>query len=196
MRANAMANRRRIVAAARDVFGTDGVLGSTEDVAARAGVGIATVFRHFPSKDALVEEALRGHIDELHQLALELRRRPDPVGAFHDLLAVMVRTGGSKLTLAGLLGDPAQPPGAVLDAAAELRAEVEGLLRDAQDAGAVDRQVSIDELYFLLRGLAAASAARPPAPEVVTRAIDVLRRGLAPRRAEGCRVDGIREPPR
>ena len=58
MRRNAVANRERIVAAALEVFGTHGAVASTEEVARRAGVGIATVFRHFPTKDALIEEAL------------------------------------------------------------------------------------------------------------------------------------------
>jgi len=52
MRKNARANRERILAAAEAVFGAAGELGSTEDVADRAGVGIATVFRPFPRDQA------------------------------------------------------------------------------------------------------------------------------------------------
>jgi AcrR family transcriptional regulator len=55
---SACANRERILAAAEAVFGEHGAAGSTEDVARRAEVGIATVFRHFPTKAALVEAAL------------------------------------------------------------------------------------------------------------------------------------------
>ena len=69
MRKNARANRERILAAAEAVFGASGELGSTEDVAARAGVGIATVFRHFPTKDALIEAALVRQFDRLTEQA-------------------------------------------------------------------------------------------------------------------------------
>src|SRR6476469_891726 len=65
MRKNARANRERILAAAEAVFGASGELGSTEDVAGRAGVGIATVFRHFPTKDALIEATLIRQFERL-----------------------------------------------------------------------------------------------------------------------------------
>src|SRR5215216_1740047 len=55
MRQDARENRERILTAAEAVFGAHGATGSTEEVARRAGVGIATVFRHFPTKEALIE---------------------------------------------------------------------------------------------------------------------------------------------
>ena len=69
MRKNARANRERILAAAEAVFGASGELGSTEDVADRAGVGIATVFRHFPTKEALIEATLVRQFDRLNEQA-------------------------------------------------------------------------------------------------------------------------------
>lgn len=72
MRADALANRRRILAAAGDVFGELGVEASTEEVARRAGVGIGTVFRHFPAKQDLVGATLAAHLDELTARAEEL----------------------------------------------------------------------------------------------------------------------------
>jgi AcrR family transcriptional regulator len=180
VRRNAVANRERIVAAALEVFGTQGPAGSTEEVARRAGVGIATVFRHFPTKDALVEEALLRHLAAIHEQAAQALDDPDPGRALDDLLAVMIDAGGSKLTLAGLLGDPAAPPAAVLAAASRLRDLVDGVLRRARDAGAAAPDVSVDEVYFLLRGLAEVSARRDTEPDVVARAVRVVRRGIAP----------------
>jgi AcrR family transcriptional regulator len=177
MRKNALANRERILAAAEEVFGERGALGSTEDVARRANVGIATVFRHFPTKEALVEAALLRHFAQLNAQATALAREPDPAPALRRLLATMIETGATKLTLATLVGEP---PERVLAAAHELRDTIGGLLERAKSSGAVHPDVSVDEVYVLLRGLSQANAALPPDPATLQRAIEIVHRGLAP----------------
>ncbi len=64
MRVDARLNRERILAAAEEVFGELGAQTSTEEVARRAGVGVATVFRHFPTQADLVEATLVRHFDD------------------------------------------------------------------------------------------------------------------------------------
>jgi AcrR family transcriptional regulator len=177
MRANARANRERILAAAEAVFGEHGALGSTEDVARRANVGIATVFRHFPTKEALIEAALLRHFAELNAQAAALAAEPDAAGALRRLLATMIETGATKLTLATLVGEP---PPAVLAAAQGLRETISGLLERAKSAGAVHPDVTVDEVYVLLRGLSQATATMPPDPATLQRAIEIVHRGLAP----------------
>ena len=177
MRKNALANRERILAAAEEVFGERGELGSTEEVARRANVGIATVFRHFPTKEALIEAALLRHFALLNEQAAALAAEPEPAPALRRLLATLIETGATKLTLATLLGDPPQAVGA---AAQELRATISGLLERAKADGAVHQEVSVDEVYVLLRGLSQAIAIRPPDPATLRRAIEIVHRGLAP----------------
>ena len=104
MRKNARANRERILAAAEAVFGASGELGSTEDVAARAGVGIATVFRHFPTKDALIEATLVRQFDRLNEQASRLAGGPDPGRAVRELIVTLIETSATKLTLISLVG--------------------------------------------------------------------------------------------
>ena len=82
MRQDARENRERILAAAEVVFGARGATGSTEEVAQRADVGIATVFRHFPTKETLVEAALLRHFDHLTTLAQHSVASPDPGSAW------------------------------------------------------------------------------------------------------------------
>jgi AcrR family transcriptional regulator len=178
VRRNALANRERIAAAALEVFGTDGAGASTEEVARRAGVGIGTVFRHFPTKEALVEEALLRHVAAVREQAALAAEDPDPARALDELLRTMIGSGGSKLTLAGMLGDPAEPPPAVLGAASDLRELVGTVLRRAQDAGAADPGVSVDEIYVVLRALAEASAGGTD-PAVLAGVVRIVRRGLA-----------------
>jgi AcrR family transcriptional regulator len=190
MRKNAEANRARILAAAGEVFGAHGAAGSTEDVARRAGVGIATVFRHFPTKEALVEAALLEHFAVLNEEAGALAGEADPGPALRELVARMIATGATKITLASLVGFPPS----VEAAAAELRATVAGIVERAKAAGAVHADITVDEVYLLIRGLAQATATMPASPATTRRAIDVVLRGLA---AEGgqARGTGFRRAP-
>lgn len=182
MRRNAEANRARILAAAEEVFGAHGAAGSTEEVARRAGVGIATVFRHFPTKDALIEAALLRHFAALDEQAAALASQADPGAALRELVARMIDTGATKLTLASLVGEPGAFPPSVVEAAEGLRATMRGILERAKAAGAVHADVTVDELYLLIRGLAQATATMPPARATTTRAIDIVLRGLTPSR--------------
>src|ERR1700746_112228 len=116
MRKNARANRERILSAAEAVFGASGELGSTEDVADRAGVGIATVFRHFPTKEALIEATLVRQFDRLNEHASRLYGGPDPGRAVRELIVTLIETSSTKLTLISLVSKSGQLPPAVQDA--------------------------------------------------------------------------------
>jgi AcrR family transcriptional regulator len=179
LRRNAAANRERILVAAEAVFGAHGALGSTEDVAERAGVGIATVFRHFPTKEALIEAALLHHFDRLNEQADALGANADPGDALRRLLARMIDTGATKLTLASLVGVRGEFPPKVRAAAADLRRSMGVILERAKTAGVVHEDVTVDELYVLIRGLSQASATMPPSPATLSGAIDIVWRGIA-----------------
>lgn len=186
MRADAVANRKRVLAAAEEVFGEFGGEASTEEVARRAGVGIGTVFRHFPTKRDLVQAALAAHLAELTARAEELAASGDAAPALHALLREMARTGSTKLSLARHLVDDGDTPDsvgggspAVQTAVDGLRDAVDGLLRRAQHDGDVRRDISVDEIYFLLRGIAQAQATVPVADAVRRRAVDVVIDGMA-----------------
>lgn len=178
MRGDAQRNRARILAAAEAVFGEHGTAGSTEDVARRAQVGIATVFRHFPTKSALIEAALLRHFAELTARARTLGRSRDPAAALHTLIRVLVETGATKITLISLAGEDGRFPAAAETASRELRDAVDAVLRRAQDSGAAQPSITVDELYLLIRGLAQASATMPTSPTTLHRAVDVVLTGL------------------
>jgi AcrR family transcriptional regulator len=178
MRQDARANRERILAAAEEVFGADGAAGSTEEVARRAGVGIATVFRHFPTKEVLIEAALLRHFDRITERARLLAAGPDPDRAWRTLVRTLIETGATKLTLASVVGrDPL--PDALASASGRLKAEADAALRRAQESGAVRGSATIEEVYLLVRGLAQASATMPTSPAVLDRAVDVVLAGLS-----------------
>jgi AcrR family transcriptional regulator len=182
MRKNARANRDRILAAAEAVFGAAGELGSTEDVADRAGVGIATVFRHFPTKDALIEATLVRQFDRLSEQASRLAGEPDPGRAVRELIVTLIETSSTKLTLISLVGDSGQLPPAVQEAISRVQAAIGDILARAKDAGAVAGDVTVEEFFVLVRGVGQAAATMPAAPVTLDRAIEIICRGLAPAR--------------
>ncbi len=187
MRQDARENRERILAAAEEVFGADGATASTDEVARRAGVGIATVFRHFPTKEALIEATLLRHFDHLTERAQELAAEADPGEAWRALLKMMITTGATKLTLISLLRESGDFPRSAAAASERLKAAVDDALRRAQSSGAVRPSVTIDEVYVLIRGLAQATATMPTPPGVLDRAIDVVIAGTSTSGADGAR---------
>ncbi|HKS99283.1 MAG TPA: helix-turn-helix domain-containing protein [Rugosimonospora sp.] len=199
MRQDARDNRERILAAAEAVFGAHGAAGSTEEVARRAGVGIATVFRHFPTKEALIEAALLRHFDRITEQARGAAAGADPGQAWRALVRMMIETGATKLTLASMIGDPATFPDSLVDASARLKGAAGAVLRRAQESGAVRPSATIEEVYLLIRGLAQASATMPASADVLDRAIDVVLTGLSTAGSRGPlskgRSRGIRSGP-
>ena len=181
MRADAERNRERILAAAEEVFGEVGVAGSTEEVARRAGVGVGTVFRHFPTKDELVAAALVAHFTELTAQARAAAEEKDAASGLRRLVRTMIETGAVKVRLLELVRAGGEPPAVVVAASGELRDAVGAVLRRAQRAGAVRRSVSVDEVYLLIRGLAQASASQPTSARTLARAVEVVLDGLAAR---------------
>jgi AcrR family transcriptional regulator len=179
LRADARANRDRILSAAEQVFADAGAAASTEAVARRAGVGIGTVFRHFPTKQELIEATVVRHFEQLTAHAHDLAARDDAEAALRELIETMVGGAATKILLIGLLSDPTTDP--VVRASRELRSAVRALLRRAQQAGAVRSDVSVDDLYLLVRGLALAGAQGSTKASTRRKALDVVLAGLAPR---------------
>ncbi|AUA10538.1 TetR family transcriptional regulator [Streptomyces sp. SID8361] len=183
MRSDAQANRDRVLAAAEEVFGESGKAGSTEEVARRAGVGIGTVFRHFPTKQLLVEATIVRHLTQLTDTARARGEGGEAGAAFRMTFREMVSGAPAKLALVALMEESADPAGAtdeVEAAASALRDAVEVLLSRGQEAGEVRADATVAEVYVLIRALANARGDRA----VVARAIDMVLDGLSPRRSE------------
>jgi AcrR family transcriptional regulator len=183
-RADARSNRGRILDAAQEVFGRGGEAASTEEVARLAGVGIGTVFRHFPTKADLLDAVLVRRFDRLRERAELLAGSADPGRALFDMFAEMVSDAPSKIAIADALveagGDDA---GSQAErASGELSRAVGVLLDRAQAAGAVRADIELPELYALLIGMSRASAYAQLDHDVRTRALGVIFDGLtAPR---------------
>jgi AcrR family transcriptional regulator len=183
MRSDARANRDRVLAAAEEVFGESGNAGSTEEVARRAGVGIGTVFRHFPTKRVLIKATIVRHLTLLAETARARGESGEAGAAFRETFREMVSGAPTKLALVALLEEHADSTGSadeVEAAAIMVRQAVEELLSRGQQAGEVRADATVDEVYTLIRALANARGDRT----VVDRAVDIVLDGLSPRRSE------------
>jgi AcrR family transcriptional regulator len=184
-RVDARTNRRRILDIAEEVFGKGGESASTEEVARLAGVGIATVFRHFPTKAALLEAVLVRRFDRLREQAEALLDAADPGRAFLEFFSHLVADAATKIAIAeALLDAGGDSDGDAAQASNGLRRAVGALLQHAQRAGAVRDDVELPEVYALLVGTSRA-AAHTHDGEVTARMLAIVLDGLASSRVRG-----------
>ena len=165
MRADARRNRARVLEAARAVFAEEGLAVPLDEIAARAGVGAGTVYRHFPTKEALFEAVVTDRIEALTELGraslAAVADGAEPGATFFDYLAVMVADAESKVDLAeALVGAGVELQQTTLSAAGVLRAVLGELLVGAQQAGAVRTDVDAADLHAIVGGAVAAERAR------------------------------------
>jgi AcrR family transcriptional regulator len=180
-RADARRNRERILEAARGECAKHGANVQMDDIARGAGVGVGTVYRHFPTKetliDALVAEKYRVAVENA-EAALEI---DDPWEAF----ATLLRRNAEHMARAAVLRDAfarlseETPPATAVAGQAELEAVAGRVLARAQAAGVVRPDVSVDDIAILMSGLGA-SMARPG--DVWRRHLELLLDGLRPPR--------------
>jgi AcrR family transcriptional regulator len=102
-RADAVRNRERVLEAAKAVFSAGGPDASLEAVARRAGVGIGTLYRHFPTREALFEAVYRREVEQLGELSEALKSEPDPVEALRRWLRSNVEFVATKKGMSAAL---------------------------------------------------------------------------------------------
>ncbi len=188
-RADARANRVRILDVAEEVFGRGGESASTEEVARLAGVGIATVFRHFPTKAALLEAVLVRRFDRLREQAEGLLSAADPGNAFVGFFRYLVADAPAKIGIAEALLDAGGDGGsAAFLASTELRRVFGALLERAQQAGAIRDDTELPEVYALLVGVSQVAAREHLDEKVRTHVLTIVFDGLAPRAWTGDRA--------
>jgi AcrR family transcriptional regulator len=104
LRADARRNREKVLTAARAVFAEQGVDAQMDDVARRADVGVGTVYRHFPTKDALLQALAEELFDELAAHAREMLELDDPWQAFLQTMWFSAQKTAGDRAFAEILG--------------------------------------------------------------------------------------------
>ncbi|MFF0245146.1 TetR/AcrR family transcriptional regulator [Streptosporangium sandarakinum] len=184
MRADARRNRARILAAAGEVFAEKGPAASTEEVAAKAGVAVGTVFKHFPTKRDLLQAIMKDLLAGLTREVEDLTTGDDPAAALFGFMERMVEQAAHKRTVVGLLAE-ADAGIQVADALLLLREGIETLLTRAQQAGAVREDACAAEVIALLTGLCQGALHARWSPGLRRRTLAIVTNGLRTRPGVG-----------
>jgi AcrR family transcriptional regulator len=178
LRADARRNRARVLAAAQEAFAAEGLAVPLDEIARRAGVGAGTVYRHFPTKEALFEAIVLDRMRHMIELARARADAPDPGPAFFDVLTDIVEQNSMKRDLVdALAGAGLDLTGPLSMARDEIRDTLGVLLRRAQAAGAVRPDVETTDLVTLLSAIFLAARQGTELPRT---ALAVIRDGLRP----------------
>ncbi len=174
LRADARRNRERVLVAAREAFAECGYAVPLDEIAVRAGVGPGTVYRHFPTKEALFEAVALIRVQDLTADALARASAADPGVAFDGFLERLAGEASVKRDLPDVLDGAGADTMAARNAT---RDALDVLLRRAQGAGSVRADVGVGDLFALLKGLVH-SVQSSDDPDLVQRLLRVVRDGL------------------
>ncbi len=158
-RADALRNRVRILEAAEVVFATEGIEVPVDVIAEKAGVGVGTLYRHFPTKEKLCEAILLDRLSALTVDAQSLADAEDPAAAFFGFLAHIVEEGAAKRDLlAAVMGAGVEFELAAAEVKDGLRDAVGVLLQRSQSVGAVRPDVTAATVVSLVGATCQAAA--------------------------------------
>ena len=175
-RADARRNYEKVLAAAREAFAEGGEATSLEEIARRAGVGIGTLYRHFPSRQALLEALYVNEVLELSRSA-ELLEGGDPWQSLNGWFERLIGYLATKRALAAELTNYLDPSAPLFQTCrASLFAAGEPLLGRAQEAGVVRRDVEFSDVLHMVVGISKIPSADPEQIDHIVRiALDGLR---------------------
>lgn len=176
MRRDAAQNRRRLLAAAAEVFGTEGVDAGVEEVAQCAGVGMGTLYRHFPTKEVLIGQLVTELLGELVDAAESALSAPDGAG----LETLLARTCELQQQHRGCLSRLWESS-ATDELTARFRGALAGLVEQAQAAGRLRPDVTaadVTVMLWALRGVV--EDAGDTAPDAWRRHLELTLAGLRP----------------
>lgn len=177
-RADAIRNRERVLEAAKVVFSQGGPEASLEAVAKHAGVGIGTLYRHFPTREALYEAVYRREVDQLVELAKHLEATTPPVEALRLWLQAGVEFMATKNGMAAALAMAAHGSSDLVAYSLDQLTRALGkLLQRAAAAGELRTDIDPEDLLRTLVGMCYAHD-RPGWQARVLRLVDVFIDGL------------------
>jgi AcrR family transcriptional regulator len=181
-RADAVRNRERVLVAAKTVFSAGGAEASLEAVARTAGVGIGTLYRHFPTREALFEAVYRREVQQLADLAERLKEEAEPLQALRQWMRANVRFVATKKGMSAALALAAYKNSDLFSYSFErLTRAVGGLLERAIAAGEIRNDVSPEDLLRVLAAMCYMHD-QPGWQKSVLRLVEVF-------------IDGLRHPP-
>jgi AcrR family transcriptional regulator len=177
-RADSARNRQSLIEAAKAAFAEVGLNVSLEEIARRAGVGIGTLYRHFPTREAVVEAVYRREVEQLAEAAAQLLETSPAGDALHKWMHLFVDYIATKRLIAPSLGAAAARTSPLYASSAELiTGAITTLVKRAVASGAVRKDIDPSDL---LRAMVGVSYGNPDAgwQASARRLIDILMDGL------------------
>jgi AcrR family transcriptional regulator len=179
MRADARRNRQLLLAAALDAFAEHGADdASLDEIARRAGVGIGTLYRHFPTRRALLEAVYRDQVEDICAGARDLAAAAPPVEALHQWLRALMTFGATKRNLAGSLMSGPEKSEVALSCSTMVREAAGTLLAAAQRSGDIRPDVDATDLLRLSHAITLAAELPSLHPDQAERLMKVMLDGL------------------
>jgi AcrR family transcriptional regulator len=162
-RADARRNRKRVLGAARKCFAQDGLEAQIDDIARAAGLGVGTVYRHFPTKEGLIEALAADRFDRLAEKAHEALEASDPWEGFCEFMRYSAEIQAGDRALTEVMGSRPEMMEAAASAAG-LFEPMAKLVRRAQRSGAMRRDAHPEDVPALVCALGRVTnpAARGP----------------------------------
>jgi AcrR family transcriptional regulator len=189
LRADAARNRERIISAAAEVFAERGLDASTAEVAHRAGVGEATLFRRFPCKDDLIDAIVETRMQEFAALADAAAEDPDPAEALERFMEAVIEGFSHDRGFFEAAGDRCFTDPRFDELRRHSLTATGRLLRRAQEAGAVRTDLAASDLSFLIGSAAYATSVPGPGlrDDLWKRYLRVILDGMRPEGASRLR---------
>jgi AcrR family transcriptional regulator len=177
-RADAARNRERVLNAAKAVFSAGGAEASLEAVARAAGVGIGTLYRHFPTREALFEAVYRREVQQLADLAEQLKQKTPPIEALRQWMRSNVKFVATKKGMSAALALAAYKNSELFSYSFDQLTRAAGALLDrAITAGEIRNDISPEDLLRALVGMCYMHD-QPGWQKSVLRLVDVFIDGL------------------
>jgi AcrR family transcriptional regulator len=179
LRADARRNRGRVLEVATKVFATEGLAVPIDEIADRAGVGIGTVYRHFPTKEALFEAVIVSFKQRLIEKAEEMLERDEPDTAFYNFLSLMLRESTvNRAIIAAIASSAVNAHRPLTGISLDFQNALEKLLKHAQEARSVRDDIRVTDVTAILFGMARSMEQHSDDPELPVRLLSVICDGL------------------
>jgi len=178
LRADARRNRERIMSAGRELFARDGPQAQMDEIAAHAGVGIGTVYRHFPTKEALLTAMVRDRFQEFAQIAIAAEGILDPLAALESVICGSAEAveGDAGFQLA-MMGSGQLEWEGIEEQKAALAEVVTRIINRATAAGVVRDTFTFDDFAMMMCGITSTMYFKPGSADW-RRHVEIILRGV------------------